>query len=82
MHRAIIEFDLSILPELLHLPAGTTAVKISLTEHFARDTIAILIEHPDLPDTPGGGEYPHATPTFCSTYDKPRIEFVNWGLCQ
>lgn len=74
MTRHMVSFRMTgeLIAQALRMPAGTKIYDITRRDGTV-DQFTFLVEHPDLPEVPEGGEPVKVTPTVSS------VEW-DWGL--
>lgn len=81
--RAHIEVSYELLILALRLPAGAKLLRADdMGGDFhggPRNTIRLLVEHPDLPETHEGCAYPQVAPVM-TRYKNGRVKMASWGL--
>lgn len=75
MRRAIVRVGISHLVEALHLPADTEIINAQF--NLDRNTIDLMVCHPDLRDIANNAIADQINPLFKTTYC--HTELTSWG---
>ena len=78
MGKAIIDISTHMLRELLFLPPDTEVLYTMLSEY--PETIRLVVESPDIPETVPGEMIPKITPGFRREQVPSTVTLVDWGL--